>query len=83
MSRKKESVTLSITESDKIAIERLALEFNCTWGDKPNISRLIKSIAHGNLLVSKANKPTKEECILIKDAIFKIQDGLSILLKLI
>ncbi|MFM6222042.1 MAG: hypothetical protein ACKPDM_17100 [Dolichospermum sp.] len=83
MSRKQESVTLSLTPEDKVKLEKIALEFGCNWGDKPNISKLIKSIANGELVVSKSDKPTKQKHALIKDAIARIQDALAILLELI
>jgi hypothetical protein len=45
MTRKSESITLSVTEEDKAELENIALEFGCTWGEKkPNISKLIKQI---------------------------------------
>lgn len=49
MSRKNESITLSCTESDKKALEKLAIKYGCTWGDKPNISELVQRIAQGKL----------------------------------
>ncbi|MBE9222401.1 WYL domain-containing protein [Cyanobacterium stanieri LEGE 03274] len=45
MTRKNQAVTLSIGEREKKALENLALEFGKTWGDKPNVSKLIKAIA--------------------------------------
>ncbi|MFO0099619.1 MAG: hypothetical protein ACK52E_16365 [Aphanizomenon sp.] len=83
MSRKSESITLSVNEEDKVQLESIALQFDCTWGDKPNISKLIKQIANGELLLSKSDKPAKQKRKLIKDAIASIQDELTILLELI
>lgn len=83
MSRKQESITLSVTEEDKAELEAISLEFGCTWGDKPNISKLMKQIANRELLLSKSDKPTTQKRALIKDAITSIQDALTILLELI
>jgi hypothetical protein len=87
MTRKQESITLSVAQEEKAELENIALEFGCTWGEgKPNISKLVKQIAQRELLLSKADKPAKqkrEKRALIKDAIASIQDALTILLELI
>lgn len=49
MSRKNESITLSCTEADKKALEKLAIAHGCTWGKNPNISELMQRIAQGKL----------------------------------
>jgi len=49
MTRKKRSITLSIEEHEKTQLEALALEFDQTWGDNPNVSKLVKAIAQGKL----------------------------------
>jgi predicted DNA-binding transcriptional regulator YafY len=45
MSRKGQSITLSVKETEKQALEALADRLGYTWGDKPNISKLISAIA--------------------------------------
>jgi predicted DNA-binding transcriptional regulator YafY len=45
MSRKGQSITLSVKETEKQALEALADRLGYTWGDKPNISKLITAIA--------------------------------------
>jgi len=52
MTRKNQAVTLSIGEREKKALENLALEFGKTWGDKPNVSKLIKAIALKELKIA-------------------------------
>ncbi len=52
MSRKGQSITLSISERDKAALETLALEFGMTWGDRPNISKLVEAIARRQLVIA-------------------------------
>lgn len=53
MSRKGQSITLSVSERDKTELEAIALEFGMMWGDDPNISKLIKAIAKHELVVGK------------------------------
>lgn len=79
MSRKGESVTLSLDASDKAALMEIAAAFGCYWGDKPNISELVKAIAQGRLRVYWSDQvPTVEvRTHQAKAAIAKIQQGLS------
>lgn len=52
MSSKRSSFNLSIADHEKARLEQLALEFGQTWGDKPNVSKLIKAIACGKLRIA-------------------------------
>lgn len=49
MTRKQRSITLSIETHEKAQLEQLALDFGQTWGDNPNVSKLMKAIAQGKL----------------------------------
>lgn len=53
MTRKQESITLSITTEQRTELEKIALNLGFTWGDKPNISGLVKAIATHQLTVSE------------------------------
>ncbi|OUL21995.1 WYL domain-containing protein [Nostoc sp. 106C] len=55
MSRKGQSITLSLKECDKAELEAIALEFGMMWGDRPNISKLIEAIAQRKLLIGNNN----------------------------
>ena len=55
MTRKSSAITLSLREHDKIALTQLAQEFGMMWGDKPNISKLIETIAKRELLIAHNN----------------------------
>jgi hypothetical protein len=55
MSRKGQSITLSISERDKAELEAIAREFGMMWGEDPNISKLIKAIAQRQLLIGNNN----------------------------
>lgn len=52
MSRKGQSITLSISERDKAELENLARDLGMMWGDRPNISRLVEAIARHQLLIA-------------------------------
>ncbi|MGK7883359.1 MAG: WYL domain-containing protein [Crocosphaera sp.] len=62
MGRKGKSITLSLLERDKEQLEALADEYGMTWGEKPNISRLLKAIAQGTLRIAP-NHDWKQERI--------------------
>lgn len=68
MSRKGQSITLSISDRDKAELETLALEFGCTWGDRPNISKLIESIARRQLIIAPNNNWTNERIKALETA---------------
>lgn len=76
MSRKRESITLAISERDKAKLEELALEWGKTWGDRPNMSKLIEAIARGELKIA-ANHDWETSRILDFEAIrnFLIDGG--------
>lgn len=60
MTRKGRSITLSVNDNQKAQLERIALEFNITWGDNPNISQLVKAIADGKLRIAANNDWTTD-----------------------
>jgi WYL domain len=55
MTRTGSAITLSLKERDKEALQKIALDLGITWGDKPNISKLIEAIARQELLVLPNN----------------------------
>lgn len=59
MSRRGESITLSLSAEEKEELEAIALFHDCTWGSKPNISKLLSKISDGSLLVVR-EKPAKD-----------------------
>ncbi len=52
MSRKQQTITLSIGETDKAKLEQLALELGALWGERANITQLMKDIARRRLRVA-------------------------------
>lgn len=55
MSRKGQSITLSISDRDKAELEAIALELGMMWGDRPNISKLVEAIARRQFLIAPNN----------------------------
>jgi WYL domain len=55
VSRKGESITLSISDRDKSQLEAIAMELGMMWGDRPNISKLVEAIARRQIQISKNN----------------------------
>ncbi|MFP4134466.1 MAG: hypothetical protein ACLFTJ_09955 [Halothece sp.] len=43
MSRKGQSITLSVSRQEKEKLQAIAEAFNCKWGDRANISRLMSA----------------------------------------
>jgi hypothetical protein len=68
MSRKGKSITLSLQERDKEQLQAIATELGITWGDKPNISKLLEAIARRQLLVLPNNDWTTERIIALNQA---------------
>ncbi|NJO93418.1 MAG: WYL domain-containing protein [Hydrococcus sp. RM1_1_31] len=66
MSRKSQSITLSISDRDKAALEALAEQFGMSWGENPNISKLVKAIANHKLLLAP-NHDWSQERIKVLD----------------
>lgn len=56
MSKKNESITLSVSTADLKALEALAIAHDCTWGDKPNVSELVRRLAQGKLRITTSNE---------------------------
>jgi hypothetical protein len=68
MGRKGHSITLSLLEDDKARLEALALEYGMTWGDRPNISELIKAIARRHLKIAPNHDWAPERIVLLDKA---------------
>jgi hypothetical protein len=50
---KRKAITLTLEPEEKEKLEKIAISMECYWGGKANISRLIKEIALGEILVRK------------------------------
>lgn len=55
MTRKGKAITLSLQPHQKASLEALAAAYDILWGNRPNISQLVKAIADGELKVAPNN----------------------------
>ncbi|MFW6367992.1 MAG: helix-turn-helix transcriptional regulator [Halothece sp.] len=67
MSRKGQSITLSVSRQEKEQLQAIAEAFHCKWGDRANISRLMSAIAQNKLQVL-ANTDWSQDRIQALDA---------------
>jgi predicted DNA-binding transcriptional regulator YafY len=74
MGRRGQSVTLSISDSDKAQLEQIALEQGMTWGDRPNISRLVEAIARRELLIGRNNDWSDDRLRALQQAMRSLID---------
>lgn len=74
MSRKRPSITLSVDDYEKAELERLSLEFDQKWGDKPNISKLMKAIARGKLRLAKNHDWSRDRIDTLNKALNILKD---------
>ncbi len=74
MGRRGESVTLSISDSDKTQLEQIALEQGMMWGDRPNISRLVEAIARRELLLGRNNDWSDDRIRALQQAMRSLTD---------
>ncbi|HAX78355.1 MAG TPA: WYL domain-containing protein [Cyanobacteria bacterium UBA11372] len=75
MSRKGQSITLSVSERDKAQLEALALEYGKTWGDRPNISKLVEAIARRQLAIAPNNDWQDSRIQALKHALDALTDA--------
>lgn len=75
MGRKGQSMTLSISEREKAELERLAEQLGMSWGDSPNISKLIKAIANHQLLIAPNHNWSESLILALKQAVDTLIDA--------
>ncbi len=76
MTRKGSAITLSLQDRDKEALQQIALDLNITWGEKPNISKLIEAIARRQFLIlPNSDWPTARIQVLITAQQLLIDSG--------
>jgi predicted DNA-binding transcriptional regulator YafY len=74
MSRKGQSITLSISERDKAQLEQIAHELGMMWGDRPNISKLVEAIARRQLLIGHNNDWSETRIRALEQAVSALTD---------
>ncbi len=75
MGRRGQSITLSISDRDKGQLEALALELGMTWGDRPNISKLVEAIARRKLLIGANHDWTADRLNALNQARIALVDA--------
>ena len=75
MSRKGESITLSISERDKAQLEELASKFGMLWGERPNISKLIEAIARHQLVIAPNHDWSKSRLEALVQSVRTLTDA--------
>lgn len=74
MSRKGQSITLSISDRDKTQLEAIALELGMKWGERPNISKLVEAIARRQVLVFPNNDWSETRIRALERSIHALTD---------
>ncbi|MBD2605120.1 WYL domain-containing protein [Scytonema hofmannii FACHB-248] len=74
MSRKGQSITLSISDEDKSQLEAIARELGVMRGERPNISALVEAIARQQFLVAPNNNWSESRIRVLAQAIQTLTD---------
>lgn len=75
MSRKGQSITLSVSAQDKAELEAIARELGMLWGNRPNISKLVEAIARRQLLLAPNNNWTELRLKALTQSICTLADS--------
>lgn len=68
VTRKGRAITLSVSDRQKAQLEQIALALGATWGENPNISKLVKDIAAGKLRVAANHDWTSDRINTLNQA---------------
>jgi hypothetical protein len=61
-----EKITLSVSQSDKVNLEKLATKLGYVRGEKPSISALLRAIAQGEVTLDNKAKISQANYIISK-----------------
>jgi len=75
MTRKGESVTLSVQKHQRDKLEALAAELQTLWGGKPSISQLVKAIADNKLRVAANHDWSQDRIADLQQAWRSLRDA--------
>ncbi len=65
---RRERINLSLKQRDKDHLQELAAAFGFTWGDRPNISKLMEAIARRKVLLTKNHDWSQEQIRALNQA---------------
>jgi predicted DNA-binding transcriptional regulator YafY len=74
MTRQGRAITLSLKEPEKEALQLIATELGYTWGEKPNISKLVEAIAQRKLLIAQNNDWSQDLIATLHQAAVCLRD---------
>lgn len=74
MDKKSRAINLSVSETDKAQLEKIALEFGMKWGNRPNISKLVEAIARRQLTIAPNNDWSETLITALKQAVDALID---------
>jgi hypothetical protein len=75
MGRKGRAITLSLSEQDKQSLQTIADQLGYTWGDNPNISKLVEAIARQKLLIAPNHDWPKDLITALQQAIITLTEN--------
>ncbi len=75
MSRKGQSITLAISDRDKAQLEQIALALNIKWGERPNISKLVKAIAQHKVQIGLNNDWSNDRISALEHTYRRLSDA--------
>lgn len=75
MDKKSRAINLSISETDKAWLEKIAIEFGMKWGERPNISKLVEAIARRQLVIAPNNDWPEPLITAMKQAVDALTDA--------
>jgi predicted DNA-binding transcriptional regulator YafY len=75
VSRKGKSITLAISDLDKAKLEQIALDLNITWGDRPNISKLVEAIARRKVQIGLNNDWSDDRIAALERTYRRLSDA--------
>lgn len=75
MTRKGQSITLSISDEDKTQLEAIARKFGVMRGARPNISGLVEAIARQQFLVAPNNNWSETRIKALEQAVQTLNDA--------
>lgn len=58
--QKRQVGTFNISPEDVRKLEKIASEMDCFWGDKPNISEMLRRIANGEIVLNYRSDQTEK-----------------------